>query len=69
MAPTRPYEIGTRVRLSALGKSRMLRGSDRRGSVVGFGRTGAVVRVLFEEFKHPVSLHQSYLQCDERRKS
>ena len=66
MATDKPYELGARIRLSALGKSRMMRGADRRGRVIGFGRTDAIVRVQFDEFKCPVSLHHSYVERDKR---
>jgi hypothetical protein len=60
------FELGDRVRLSALGKNRMMRKIERRGQVVGFGTTHSVVRVQFDEFGHPVSLHRSYIERDTR---
>ena len=60
------FQVGAHVRLSELGKSRMMRGTDRRGRVVGLGRTETVVRVQFENLHNPVSLHQSYLERDKR---
>lgn len=66
MSNSTPYELGERVRLSTLGKSRMLRGIERRGRVVGFGQTQTVVRVQFENLALPVSLHRSYIEYDTR---
>jgi hypothetical protein len=63
---TKPYELGDRVRLSELGKSRTLKGNDKRGRVVGFGSTDRIIRVKFEELQCPVSLHRSYLERDTR---
>jgi hypothetical protein len=34
--------------------------------VVGFGKTDSVIRVQFDEFAHPVSLHRSYIERDPR---
>jgi hypothetical protein len=62
----RQFEFGDYVRLSELGRSRMMRGIERRGRVVGFGRTDSVVRVQFEAIQTPVSLHQKYLELDKR---
>ena len=55
-------EIGQRVRLSPLGKSRMLRGKGRVGKVLGFGMSPRIVRVQFEDLNGPVSLHQTYIE-------
>jgi len=60
------FEVGDRVRLSALGKGRMMRKVERRGRVVGFGATDSVIRVQFDEFIQPVSLHCSYIERDTR---
>ena len=44
----------------------MMRKVERRGRVVGFGQTRSVVRVQFDEFDCPVSLHKSYIERDSR---
>lgn len=43
-----------------------MRNTERRGRIVGFGQTESVVRVQFDEFGHPVSLHRSYIERDTR---
>lgn len=62
----KPYQIGDRIRLSALGKSRMLRGKDKRGQIVGFGQTENIIRVHFEGLDRPMSVHRSYVEPDKR---
>lgn len=61
---TKELELGDRVHLSELGRSRMMRGADKHGKIVGFGRTPGVVRVQFDELEYPVSLHRTYLEQD-----
>lgn len=63
---TNEFEIGDRVHLSELGKSRTMRGNDKHGKIIGFGNTPSVVRVQFDELEYPVSLHRSYLELDKR---
>lgn len=43
-----------------------MRKIERRGRVVGFGTTERVVRVQFDEFGYPVSLHRSCIERDPR---
>lgn len=61
---TEEFELGDRVHLSELGRSRMMRGADKHGKIIGYGRTPSVVRVQFDELEYPVSLHRSYLERD-----
>ena len=66
MPDHKPIQISHRERLNALGKSRTLRGKDRSGVVVGFGITGSILRVKFDDLSQPVSLHRTYLERDAR---
>jgi hypothetical protein len=61
------FQMGDRVRLSELGASRMKEAPSKVGRVVGAGKASKLtIRVLFDGMKCPVSLHQSYLEPDER---
>jgi hypothetical protein len=65
MRPTNElFEIGDRVRLNMLGESRFRRTPSKTGKVVGFGFSGARIRVLFDGLSQPTTLHQSYLEKD-----
>jgi len=59
--PPRPeFAIGSRCEFRAGGR-RSLRLQGRQGTVVGFAQTGNAVRVVFDGFKSPQTLHLSYL--------
>lgn len=51
-----------RVRLSPLGAVRCRSLAFREGIVVGSGRSHGTVRVMFDGFKSPTSLHETYLE-------
>jgi hypothetical protein len=67
-SPTEPPEkrLGlpqrTRIRMSALGAVRCRNLAGREGVVVGAGRYRSTVRVMFDGFKSPTSLHRSYIE-------
>ncbi len=52
-----------RVRMSALGAVRCPNLAGREGVVVGAGRYRSTVRVLFDGFKSPTSLHATYVEA------
>jgi hypothetical protein len=54
--------IGARCRLSPLGFARNPRTTTRAGTIVGRGRSTSSVRVLFDGYSRPVSLHQKYVE-------
>ena len=54
------FAIGSRCEVRAGGR-RSLRLQGRKGTVVGFARTRNAVRVVFDGFKSPQTLHLSYL--------
>jgi hypothetical protein len=54
--------IGARCRLSPLGFARNPRTTARAGTIVGRGRSTSSVRVLFDGYSRPVSLHKKYLE-------
>ena len=54
--------IGARVRLSSLGAARCPRLADKEGVVVGGGQYRSTVRVIFDGFKSPMSLHRDYVE-------
>jgi hypothetical protein len=61
------FQIGDRVRLSELGASRIKKAPSKTGRVIGAGKVSKLtIRVLFDGMKSPVSLHQSYLELDEK---
>jgi hypothetical protein len=53
----------TRVRMSALGTARCPNLAGREGVVVGAGRYRSTVRVMFDGFKSPTSLHSTYIEA------
>jgi hypothetical protein len=53
----------TRVRMSALGAVRCPNLAGREGVVVGAGRYRSTVRVMFDSFKSPTSLHSTYVEA------
>lgn len=59
--PLLPYN--TRVRMSALGRARCPNLAERKGVVVGLGRYRSTVRVMFDGFKSPTSLHNTYIEA------
>jgi hypothetical protein len=61
------FRTGDQVRLSKLGANRIKKAPSTTGRVVGAGKASKLtIRVLFDGMKSPVSLHQSYLELDER---
>jgi hypothetical protein len=54
--------IGARCRLSRLGVARSPRTTMRVGTIVGRGRSTSSVRVLFDGYSRPVSLHKKYVE-------
>jgi len=49
--------------MSALGASRCPNLAGREGIVVGSGRYRSTVRVMFDGFKSPASLHSTYIEA------
>lgn len=65
-----PPDEQTRVRMSALGAARCPNLAGREGVVVGAGRYRSTVRVMFDGFKWPTSLHSTYIEpVDKNEKS
>ena len=66
-SPTEPSEQRlsppTRIRMSALGAVRCPNLAGREGVVVGAGRYRSTVRVMFDGFKSPTSLHATYVEA------
>ena len=61
------FRMGDRVRLGELGASRLKKAPSKTGRIAGAGKASKLtIRVLFDGMKRPVSLHQSYLELDER---
>ena len=67
-SPTEPSEERpglpprTRIRMSALGAARCPNLAGREGVVVGAGRYRSTVRIMFDGFRSPTSLHRSYIE-------
>jgi len=49
--------------MSALGAARCPNLARREGVVIGTGRYRSTVRVMFDGFKWPTSLHSSYIEA------
>ena len=57
-----PIAIGSRFRMSALGSARSPRLAERKGVIIGCSRLNSSVRVLFDGYKSPMSLHRDYIE-------
>jgi hypothetical protein len=53
----------TRIRMSALGAARCPNLAGKQGVVVGSGQYRSTVRVMFDGFKWPTSLHSTYVEA------
>ncbi|MDE5457077.1 hypothetical protein GWE18_30465 [Bradyrhizobium sp. CSA112] len=64
-APTEqpPLPHLTRVKMTALGAERCPNLAGREGVVVGSGQYRSTVRVMFDGFKSPTSLHSTYVEA------
>jgi hypothetical protein len=64
-APTEqlPLPHLTRVRMSALGAERCPNLAGREGVIVGSGQYRSTVRIMFDGFKWPTSLHSTYIEA------
>ena len=60
--PQPPPQL-TRVRMSALGAAPCPNLVGREGVIVGAGRYRSTVRVMFDGFKWPTSLHSTYVEA------
>jgi hypothetical protein len=49
--------------MSALGAERCPNLAGREGVIVGSGRYRSIVRVIFDGFKSPTSLHSTYIEA------
>jgi hypothetical protein len=56
------FAIGARCRLAWLGIERNPRAKMTTGTIVGKGRSANSVRVLFDGYTTPVSLHRKYIE-------
>jgi hypothetical protein len=54
--------IGTRFKMSALGAARSPNLAGKEGTIVGGGRYRNNVRVKFDGYKSPTSLHRDYIE-------
>lgn len=57
---------GSRCRLIELGMAANSRSTMKAGTVLGRGRSANSIRVLFDGFKTPVSLHKKYIELISR---
>jgi hypothetical protein len=60
--PEQPPTPRTRIRMSALGAARCPNLAGREGVVVGAGRYRSTVRIMFDGFRSPTSLHCTYIE-------
>ena len=65
MTGSESFQVGDRVRLSAIGESRLPRSRKKAGVVVGFGQSESRVRVLLDGRARPLTLHSTYLVKDD----
>jgi hypothetical protein len=54
--------VGTRFKMSPLGATRSPGLADKQGTVIGGGRYATSVRVRFDGYKTPTSLHRDYIE-------
>ena len=59
------FKVGTRVRLSELGRHRFQRLSYVSATVVGYSRYGSALNVVFDGNKSSTLLHASYLVAEQ----
>ena len=52
-----------RIRISALGAARCPNLAGREGVIVGKGQYDSTVRVIFDGFKRPMTLHNTYIEA------
>ncbi|MCK1513623.1 hypothetical protein IVB22_13790 [Bradyrhizobium sp. 190] len=57
-----PLPERTRIKMSALGATRCPNLAGRQGVIIGSGRYRSTVRVMFDDFKSPTSLHSTYIE-------
>jgi hypothetical protein len=48
--------------MSALGAVRCPKFAGREGVIIGYGRYRSTVRIMFDGFKSPISLHSTYVE-------
>ncbi|MEH2536833.1 MULTISPECIES: hypothetical protein [unclassified Bradyrhizobium] len=48
--------------MSALGAARCPKFAGREGVTIGSGRYRSTVRIMFDGFKSPISLHSTYIE-------
>jgi hypothetical protein len=58
------FNVGDRVRLSAIGLERSPRMNSACGVIVGLTGTGNAYRVLFDNKKLAVLMHKSYIVAE-----
>lgn len=56
------FKVGTRIKLSPLGKERSRRAKVQTGVVVGKPFQTDAVRVQMDGMKQPITLHVSYIE-------
>ena len=56
-------DAAARVRMSELGARRCPNLAGKEGVIVGEGRYRSTVRVKFDDFKSPTSLHSTYIEA------
>jgi len=59
--------IGDRVKMSPLGAARCPSLADKEGVVVGGGQYQGTIRIIFDGFKSPTSLHRGYTELVQGR--
>jgi hypothetical protein len=57
-----PVQLGDRVKLSELGRSRFPRAEIDVGTVVHIPKGGKFIKVHFDGNARPTKLHQSYIE-------
>jgi hypothetical protein len=54
--------VGTRFKMSPLGATRSPGLATKQGTIIGRGRSATSVRVRFDGYKTPTSLHRDYIE-------
>ena len=58
--PQPELSVGSRFRVKARGRH-SVRLEGRTGVIIGFAKTKNALRVMFDGYKYPQTLHRSYL--------
>ena len=62
--PHEQFKVGTRIRLSVMGRARSRRITAQTGVVVGTPHRSDALRILMDGKKQAITLHISYIELE-----